>query len=93
MSKTDEGYLKQELAATKAYLESVIEKQEGSNEELCSLNEEIMSSNEELQSTSEEIETANEELQSANEELTTFKSAAPSLGSRRLGLPEKLRVK
>ena len=64
--------LKQELGATKAYLESVIEKQEGTNEELRSLNEEIQSANEELQSTSEELETANEELQSANEELTTL---------------------
>ncbi len=64
--------LKQELAANKAYLESVIDKHESSNEELRSLNEEIMSSNEELQSTSEELETANEELQSANEELITL---------------------
>lgn len=64
--------LKQEQIATKAYLESVIAKQDASNEELRSLNEELMSSNEELQSTSEELETANEELQSANEELTTL---------------------
>ncbi|HLY60551.1 MAG TPA: chemotaxis protein CheB [Terriglobia bacterium] len=64
--------LKQEQLATKAYLESVIARQDASNEELRSLNEEIMSSNEELQSTSEELETANEELQSANEELTTL---------------------
>ena len=64
--------LKQELLSTKAYLQSVIENQEASNEELRSLNEEIMSTNEELQSTTEELETANEELQSANEELTTL---------------------
>lgn len=64
--------LQRELETTKAYLESVIDKHEASNEELRSLNEEIMSSNEELQSTSEELETANEELQSANEELTTL---------------------
>ncbi len=61
----------QELAATKEYLQSVIETQEATNEELQSANEEILSSNEELQSTNEEMETAKEELQSANEELTT----------------------
>ena len=63
--------LEQELAATKEYLQSVIETQEVTNEELQSANEEILSSNEELQSTNEELETAKEELQSANEELST----------------------
>jgi two-component system CheB/CheR fusion protein len=63
--------LEQELAATKGYLQSVIETQETTNEELQSANEEILSSNEELQSTNEELETAKEELQSANEELST----------------------
>lgn len=63
--------LEEELAATKEYLQSVIETQEATNEELQSANEEILSSNEELQSTSEELETAKEELQSANEELST----------------------
>ncbi|HJZ62982.1 MAG TPA: chemotaxis protein CheB, partial [Candidatus Acidoferrum sp.] len=50
--------LEQELAATKEYLQSVIETQEATNEELQSANEEILSSNEELQSTNEELETA-----------------------------------
>jgi two-component system CheB/CheR fusion protein len=63
--------LEEELAATKDYLQSVIETQEATNEELQSANEETLSSNEELQSTNEELETAKEELQSANEELTT----------------------
>ena len=63
--------LEQELAATKEYLQSVIETQEAMNEELQAANEEILSSNEELQSTNEELETAKEELQSANEELST----------------------
>jgi two-component system CheB/CheR fusion protein len=65
------GKLEDELAATKEYLNSVIEGQEATNEELQSANEEILSSNEELQSTNEELETAKEELQSTNEELTT----------------------
>src|SRR5207237_9611839 len=64
-------HLRQELAATKEYLQSLIEQQDAANEELRSANEEILSSNEELQSTNEELETAKEELQSANEELTT----------------------
>jgi len=63
--------LTQELAATKEYLQSVIEQQEVGNEELRSANEEIQSSNEELQSINEELETAKEELQSTNEELAT----------------------
>lgn len=63
--------LEEELAATKEYLQAVIETQEATNEELQSANEEILSSNEELQSTNEELETAKEELQSANEELNT----------------------
>ena len=63
--------LRQELDATKSYLQSVIEAQEAGNEELTAANEEIISSNEELQSTNEELETAKEELQATNEELTT----------------------
>jgi two-component system CheB/CheR fusion protein len=65
------GQLRQELAAAREYLQSIIEQQDVANEELTSANEEILSSNEELQSTNEELETAKEELQSVNEELTT----------------------
>jgi two-component system CheB/CheR fusion protein len=64
--------LRKELAATKEYLQSVVEQQDAANEELRSANEEVLSANEELQSTNEELETAKEELQSANEELTTI---------------------
>ena len=63
--------LGQELAATREYLQSIIESQEGTNEELQSANEEIQSGNEELQSTNEELQTSKEELESANEELHT----------------------
>src|SRR5581483_11398105 len=63
--------LKQEIAATKEYLQSIIETQEATNEELQSANEEIQSGNEELQSTNEELQTSKEELESANEELHT----------------------
>ncbi len=63
--------LKQELDATKDYLQTIIEDQQAVNEEIKSANEEIQSSNEELQSMNEELDTAKEELQSTNEELTT----------------------
>src|SRR5262245_62742182 len=63
--------LKEDLEATREYLQSIIEEQRTTNEELRSANEEIQSSNEELQSINEELETAKEELQSTNEELTT----------------------
>jgi two-component system CheB/CheR fusion protein len=63
--------LQLELAASREYLQSVIQELEAANEELQSANEEILSSNEELQSTNEELDTAKEELQSTNEELNT----------------------
>src|SRR3989454_7359276 len=65
------SHLKQELAATKRYLHSIVKDKEASNEELQAANEEILSSNEELQSTNEELQTAKEELESTNEELHT----------------------
>ncbi|MGC2693945.1 MAG: PAS domain-containing protein, partial [Desulfobaccales bacterium] len=71
--------LESELAATKEYLQTVIEEQETSVEELQSSNEELMSANEELQSINEEMETSKEELQSANEELETLNE---ELGNR-----------
>jgi two-component system CheB/CheR fusion protein len=63
--------LKDELAASRHYLQSIIEEKEAANEELKAANEEVVSSNEELQSTNEELETAKEEVQATNEELTT----------------------
>ena len=63
--------LRRELAASREYLQSIIQELEAANEELQSANEEILSSNEELQSTNAELDTAKEELQSTNEELNT----------------------
>jgi two-component system CheB/CheR fusion protein len=72
--KDDDGtiMLRRELAASREYLQSIIQELEAANEELQSANEEILSSNEELQSTNEELDTAKEELQSTNEELNTL---------------------
>ncbi|HXY41405.1 MAG TPA: CheR family methyltransferase, partial [Vicinamibacteria bacterium] len=64
--------MERELAATREYLQAIIQEVEAANEELQSANEEILSSNEELQSTNEELDTAKEELQSTNEELNTL---------------------
>lgn len=77
--------LTQELAATREYLQSVIEQQEAANEELQSANEEVQSANEELQSINEELETSKEEIQSANEELATVND---ELNSRNIELSQ-----
>lgn len=69
--ETQLARLKQELTATREYLQSAIEQQEAANEGLQSANEEVQSSNEELQSINEELETSKEEIQSTNEELST----------------------
>jgi len=63
--------VEQELAATKHYLQSLIDDHGRTNDDLGSANEELVSGNEELQSMNEELETAKEELQSINEELNT----------------------
>lgn len=63
--------LAHELAATKDYLQSLIEEHGRATADLGAANEELVSGNEELQSLNEELETAKEELQSTNEELTT----------------------
>jgi two-component system CheB/CheR fusion protein len=71
-TEADHARLSQELAATREYMQSLVEQQDATNEELQSANEEILSANEELQSTNEELQTAKEELQSSNEELSTI---------------------
>jgi two-component system CheB/CheR fusion protein len=63
--------VRQELDATKEYLNSVTAQHLATSEELGITNEELQSANEELQSTNEELQTAKEELQSTNEELET----------------------
>ena len=63
--------LRGELAATKRYVQAILEEHESAQEELRAANEEIQSSNEELHSTNEELETTKEEVQSTNEELVT----------------------
>ena len=67
----DLALLQRELTSTQEHQLELVEKYEGTQQDLSTLNEELQSTNEELQSTNEELETAKEELQSGNEELTT----------------------
>lgn len=53
----DAAWLRQELASSKQYLQSILDSQATQNQELRAAHEEVLSSNEELQSTNEELET------------------------------------
>ena len=61
--------LRQELSATKEYLQSIAEENAVTLEELRAANEEAQAGNEELETAQEELESANEELNTLNEEL------------------------
>jgi two-component system CheB/CheR fusion protein len=61
--------LRRELAATKEYLQSIVDDKETTLEELRSANEEAQAANEELETAQEELESANEELNTLNENL------------------------
>jgi|GEM_PF-85706 len=63
--------LTEELNNTRAEINSIIESQEITNEELQVANEEVVSSNEEFQTLNEELETSKEEIEATNEELLT----------------------
>ena len=61
--------LRRELEATKEYLQSIVEDNATTLEELRAANEEAQAGNEELETAQEELESANEELNTLNEEL------------------------
>jgi len=61
--------LRRELVATKEYLQSIVEDNTSTLEELRAANEEAQAGNEELETAQEELESANEELNTLNEEL------------------------
>ena len=61
--------LTEELNNTRSEINSIIESQEITFEELQAANEEIVSTNEEFQTLNEELETSKEEIQASNEEL------------------------
>jgi two-component system CheB/CheR fusion protein len=62
-------HLEHELAASREYLQSIIEELRSTNEEAQSVNEELQSTNEELQTTKEELQASNEELNTINAEM------------------------
>jgi two-component system CheB/CheR fusion protein len=61
--------LRRELVAAKEYLQSIVEDNASTLEELRAANEEAQAGNEELETAQEELESANEELNTLNEEL------------------------
>jgi two-component system, chemotaxis family, CheB/CheR fusion protein len=61
--------LHRELVATKEYLQSIVQDNTTTLEELRAANEEAQAGNEELETAQEELESANEELNTLNEEL------------------------
>jgi two-component system CheB/CheR fusion protein len=61
--------LRRELVATKEYLQSIVEDNATTLEELRAASEEAQAGNEELETAQEELESANEELNTLNEEL------------------------
>ena len=61
--------LRREVVATKEYLQSIVEDNATTLEELREANEEAQAANEELETAQEELESANEELNTLNEEL------------------------
>ncbi len=61
--------LQRELVATKEYLQSIVEENATTLEELRAANEEAQAGNEELETAQEELESVNEELNTLNEEL------------------------
>ena len=61
--------LRRELLATKEYLQSIVQDNASTQEELRAANEEAQAGNEELETAQEELESANEELNTLNEEL------------------------
>jgi two-component system CheB/CheR fusion protein len=63
--------LRNELIATREYLQSIVEDHASTLEELRAANEEAQAGNEELETAQEELESANEELNTLNEELKT----------------------
>lgn len=79
VSKARVSKLQQELAATKEYLQSMIETQEATNDELQSANEELEAAKEELQSANEELTTVTGELRNRNLEITRLNNDLTNL--------------
>jgi two-component system CheB/CheR fusion protein len=84
--------LERELTDTRDYLQSIIETQEASAEELRSMNEEAQATNEELDTAKEELQASNEELNTVNEELRIRNAEQSSLNTDLRKLLENINV-
>ncbi len=83
--------LERDLSSATLSMNTLLEEQQASNEELKSTNEELQSTNEELQSTNEELETSKEELQSVNEELVTVNSELQAKIEQMVGMQDDMK--
>lgn len=81
-----------ELAATKEYLQSLIEEQEATAEELEAATEEAQATNEELETAKEELQSTNEELITLNDELRTRNAELSQLTSDLTNLLDSLMI-
>ncbi len=81
-----------ELAATKEYLQSIIDEKESALEELKSASEEAQAGNEELETAQEELESANEELNTLNEELKTSNTELSQVNRDLTNLLESINI-
>jgi two-component system, chemotaxis family, CheB/CheR fusion protein len=84
--------LRLELAATKEYLQSIIEEKESALEELRSASEEAQAGNEELETAQEELESANEELNTLNEELKSSNTELSQVNRDLTNLLESINI-
>ncbi len=76
--------LERDLSSATLSMNTLLEEQQASNEEL-------KSTNEELQSTNEELETSKEELQSVNEELVTVNSELQAKIEQLVGMQDDMK--
>ncbi len=84
--------LRLELAASKEYLQSIIDEKESALEELKSASEEAQAGNEELETAQEELESANEELNTLNEELKTSNTELSQVNRDLTNLLESINI-
>jgi two-component system CheB/CheR fusion protein len=84
--------LRLELAATKEYLQSIIDEKKSALEELKSASEEAQAGSEELETAQEELESANEELNTLNEELKTSNTELSQVNRDLTNLLESINI-
>jgi two-component system CheB/CheR fusion protein len=84
--------LRLDLAATKEYLQSIIDEKESALEELKSASEEAQAGSEELETAQEELESANEELNTLNEELKTSNTELSQVNRDLTNLLESINI-